>query len=802
MLRNYFQVAIRNLMKNKMLTAINVIGLALGLASVFLIAQYVSFELSYDKFHEGAENIYRIAWMSDNPQTRTPHPMAQAMVQDFPEVESAVTLSPIWAYGLTRQTFSVKNPENDVRFDEKNVISVDTTFFDVFSFKLLKGNPKTALHQLNGCLLSASTAKKYFGDADPIGKKLMVNDEKDLVEVVGVFEDVPAASHFHFDILGSYAREKSLDPNNPYYTWADFGHYNYVRLKPGADVKALQSKLLPWVAKYINVSDEVLQAARAQGMHFELQPITDIHLRSHLLWELEPNGYIAYVYMLGAAGLLILIIAAFNFINLTTAQSADRAREIGIRKSLGAFRTQLAAQFTGEAVLVSVGAAAVAAVLIELLLPVYNGLTGDTLSMNYTVMATGLLGLGIATGLLAGAFPSFRLASIRPTLILKGRLMQGPDGRGLRRALIAFQFFASMTLICCSAIIYSQLDFIQHRPLGFTQEEVVVLPLKISDGIVPRFDAVREELLRIDGVRAVSAAINIPGTQFNRNSAWNATDPQARSVIAEEMCDYDLFDVLGISFVAGRPFSRNNPADRDAFIINETAAKEMFGGDAVGKEMVWEDEPGNVRGTVIGVVKDFNFQSLHEPVRALMFRLRPRFNYVLLKVETDGFEERMKAVETTWRKFDERFAFEYFFLRDELEGQYREEKNLSMALSAFAGLAVVIASFGLLGIAALTFRQKIKEVSIRKVMGASMERIIMLLLKDFTRLVLMAVLVAVPVTWWAMSRWLNNFTYHTSVSAWVFVVVGLGLLAVAWGTLGYLTLQVARTNPAETLRGE
>ncbi|MBL7846607.1 MAG: ABC transporter permease [Cyclobacteriaceae bacterium] len=802
MLRNYFRVAVRNLLKNKMFAVINITGLGLGLACVFLIAQYLSVELSYDKFHEGAENIYRVAWFDDNPQPRTPHPMAQAMVEDFPEVESAVTLSPIWAAGLTRRVFSVRNPERDASYDERNVLAVDSTFFQVFTFPLVKGNPATALKQVNGCLVSESTAKKYFGEEEPIGKKLMVNGEENLVEVVGVFKDVPKASHFHFDILASYVREKALDPGDPYYTWADFGHYNYVRLKPGADPDALEAKLLDWIAKYLNVSDEVFRDAKARGVRFELQPITDIHLRSHLLWELEPNGYIAYVYMLAAAGLLILVIACINFINLTTAQSAGRAREIGIRKSLGAYRAQLATQFTGEALLVSLMAVALAAVLIEVLLPIYSSLTGVEQQVDYITLISWLLALGLITGVLAGIFPSFRLAAVRPTLILKGSLPQGQEAKGLRQGFITFQFFASMTLICSSAIIYSQLSYIQHRPLGFEQEEVVSLPLKNVGAIVPRLDALRNELLKIPGVKQVSAATNIPGTHFNRNMAWNAKDPQIRTVIAEEMCDYDFFTTLGITIAEGRGFLRGNPADAEAFIINEAAARAMFPEGAIGKEMVWDVESGPVKGTVIGVVKDFNFQSLHDPVRPLMFRLQPRYNYVLVKMDTENFEERMQSVQSVWRTFDDRFEFEYHFLRDELNTQYAEENNLSAALTAFALLAVAIASFGLLGIAALTFRQKVKEVSIRKVMGATVEKIIFLLLKDFTRMVLIAVVLAVPFTWWAMNRWLNNFSYRTEVNPLIFVSVGSLLMLVAWVTLSYLTLKVARTNPAETLKGE
>jgi putative ABC transport system permease protein len=800
MVRNYLLVALRNIRKNLFLTSISVAGLSLGLACVFLIAQYLVFELSYDRFHEGAENIYRIEWFNENPQPRTPYPMAQAMVEDFPEVENAVTISPLWGNGLTRETYSVRSESSDVWHDESNAMAVDSTFFKVFSFPLLKGDPANCLKSINTVLISESFAKKYFGEEDPMGKKLIVNVDRAVVEVGGVFKDVPKASHFHFDLLVSYVREMALDPNNPYYTWADFGHYNYVRLKPGANPAELEGKLLGWAAKKLKVPEEMIKQAVARGDHFELQPITDIHLKSHILWELEPNGYIAYVYMLGAAGFLILVIAIINFINLTTAQSADRSREIGIRKSLGAHRSQLAFQFTGEALIVSMMSVVLAAVVVEWMMPFYTSLSGAP-SLNILGVLIGLTALGLLTGVLAGAFPSFRLAAVRPTEILKGKLPSSPEGRGLRQVFITFQFFASMTLICCSAVIVSQLDYMRDRPLGFDQEEVLVLPMK-ENSMPPRMEVLKEELLKVPGIRMVSAASNIPGTNFNRNPCWNAKNPSNRPAVSEEMIDYDFFRLLGVKLVDGRLFDRRNPADREAFVINEAAAQAMFPEGAVGQEMVWDDDEGEVRGTVIGVVGNFNFQSLHEPVRPLLFRLNDQYNHAMLKMHTDHLDDRMKAVEAVWRKFDNQFAFEFSFLRDELNDQYREERNLSVALTAFSVLAVAIAAFGLLGIAALTFRQKTKEVSIRKVMGATVERIIFMLLKDFTRLVLIAAVISVPVTWWAMSRWLNNFTFHTEVNPLIFLGVGGLLLIVAWVTLGYLTVKVARTNPAETLKGE
>lgn len=801
MLRNYLKVALRYLSRNKFYSLINICGLAFGLACVFLILGYLKLELSYDRFHQGAENIYRITWEDENPQTRTPYPMAQAMVQDFPEVQSAVSITPLWGAGLTRRTFSFRNPENGVRFEERNVMAVDSTFFDVFTFPLVEGDPKKVLKDPGGLLLSESMAKKYFGDQDPMGRQLLVNNEKDPIEVVGVFKDVPQASHFHFDFLVSYVREK--DPESQFYTWSDFGHYNYVRLKPGSDARALQAKLTDWMRKYVNIPDDRFRILKERNFGFRLQPITDIHLHSHLRWELEPNGYITNVYMLATAALLILLIACVNFINLTTALSADRAKEIGIRKSLGAFRRQLAIQFTGESLLVSFLAMIISVVLIELAIPVFKTFTGGDFEMNYTWFAGVLLGLSLLTGLLAGAFPSLYLASAKPTLILKGKFLNTERGITFRQSFTLLQFLASMILISSSLIIYNQLHFIQDKDLGFNKEEVIVIPIYNRDDITPRLEAIRTELLSIPGVKSVSAASNVPGRAFNQNPVFATQDPQNEIGCSEEFVDPNFFEVMSIPVAEGRNFLMSNPADTKAFIINETAARNLFPDGAVGKEMSWDDdENGIIKGTVIGVVKDFNFQSLYEPVKPLLFRLRPAYNYVLIKLNTSDFSGTMKSVESTWKKFDNIFDFEFSFLSDYLNQQYASEQKMGIVLTSFAIIAVIIACLGLLGIATLSFRQKTKEVSIRKVLGATIVNMMVLLVRDFTKVVLIAIVLAVPLVWWIMKDWLDNFTFRIQINPMIFAGSGLGLLLIAWGTLIYLTWKVTKVNPAEILKNE
>lgn len=803
MWKNYFQVAYRNLTRNKVYAAITILSLAIGLGCVSLILQYLRYELSYDKFHDGAENIYRIAWIDENPQTRTPHPMAQAMVQDFPEVEAAVSMTNFWGFGLTKETFSIRNLENNTRFDESNGLAVDTTFFKVFSFPLIKGDPEKVLKNVDGMVISESMARRYFGDADPIGKHLAVNREEALIEVVGVFADVPAPSHFHFDFLVSYVREKALEgPGSQFFSWQDFGHYNYIRLKPGTNAVELEKKLMSWFRNYFEVPDHLAESLQARGFGFKLQPITDIHLHSHLRWEMEPNGYIAYIYMLVAAALLTLFIACVNFVNLTTAQSAGRMREVGVRKSLGAFRYQLILQFTVESLLTSFVAMVVAIAFVEVALPSVSNATGITFERDYDFFAITLVGLTFISGIAAGIFPSFVLSSIRPASVLKGNHFKSSKGWGLREGFIVFQFAASMLLITSSIVIYTQLNFIQSKDMGFDEEQVLVLRVKDPDAINKRLPELRNELLKVTGVLGVSATSNVPGRNYNQNPFFAADNPESSIASSESFVDEDFFNVMGIRIASGRAFSVLNPADNESFVINEAAARQIFSGNAVGKELLWDFDEGTYRGTVIGIVEDFHFQSLHEPVRPLVFKLGPWYNYVVVRVAPDDFETVVASIEGVWKQFDDQFDFEFAFLSEYLDEQYRQEKSIAKVLSGFSIVSIIIACFGLFAIAALTFRQKLREVSIRKVLGASASQVMVLLLKTFTLNIMVAIVIAVPLGWWVMSGWLENFTSRTVINPLIYVGAAVGLVLIAWTTISYLLWNVSRVNPAETLKGE
>ncbi len=804
MLITYFKIALRYLLRSKLHAGINITGLALGLASVFFMCIYILHEWGYDKYLPGYENIYRITWESENPQTRTPHPMAQALASDFPEVESGVSLSPLWAAGLTREVFSFRNLEKDIRYDEGNVLAVDSTFFDVFGFPVIKGDAKEALRHVNGLLISESMARKYFGDEDPMGKQLAVNSDSTLLKVMAIFKDVPPQSHFHFDFLVSYVREKSFDPEDAYYSWADFGHFNYVRLRPGADFKALEAKLLTWARQYINVTDEQFRNIEAGGFGFRLQPIADIHLKSHLRWELEPNGNIEYVYIMAGAALLTLVIACINFMNLMTAKSTERAKEIGIRKTLGAVRGQISAQFLNESVLMAVLSLMLALLLIEGGLPFYNAFTGQHFEMDYVVLLPTLLLVGLVVGLVSGIYPSLILSAMRPQAILKGNYRTGTSGSRLRSALIVFQFAISMALVSGAVIIYSQMKYIQNKSLGFDKELVVTIPLK-NEALRPRMQALKNELMRIEGVSHVSASSNLPGGQYNQNTISLVERPQEEVTTSEAFVDYDFLTVMGIDLVEGRFYLPENLADSVAtFVINETAARQLNINQVVGREINWyafeNDEP--IRGRVIGVMEDFHFQSLHEPVRPLLFVLYPAYNHLIVKINSNAVDKTLAGIQETYAQFDNQFEFQFSFLDERLNGQYVSEQQTGVIFTAFAIIAIAIACFGLFAMALLSFQHRIKEVGIRKVLGASQSALVVLLLKDFTQLILVAIVVAIPFAWVMMDRWLDNFVYQVTIHPALFALSGLLLLVLAWLILGYLTLRTSRINPSDVLKAE
>ncbi|MEM8560261.1 MAG: ABC transporter permease, partial [Bacteroidota bacterium] len=572
MLKNYLTITLRTLWKQRGFTAINVVGLALGLAGVLVIGRYVQHELSYDRHFTNAEQTYRIAWHSDNPQTRTPHPMALALAEEFPEVTTATTLSPIWGPGLSRPTFEVRR--GDVRLQEGGFFSADSTFFEVFDLPFLHGDAHAALRIPGGVVLTETVARRYFGDADPVGETITVtfSDDVDLT-VTGVVADVPEATHFDFQFLLSYVSLKPFE-DGAYYTWADFGHYNYLVLDGSADVRALEAQLGAWSRTYIDYTDATWAAMEAGRVGFRLQPLTDIHLRSDLRWELQPGGNPAQVALFATVAVFLLLLAGVNFVNLSTAQALQRAREVGVRKALGAHRRQLVRQYLGESVLLSLLGFGGALILVATARPYLEGFVGIGLGWaELGVLLAGVLGLTVVVGLLAGAYPALYLTAFDPVRVLK---QGGKDGRQparLRRALVGLQFGLAMALLIGTVVVSDQLNFLRDRDLGLDTEQVVVVG--IPAGLRSDFDALATVFEQQPGVVAVTGTSNVPGGSFNQNPVQRPGTDAALDV-AEVYVGFDFAETLGIEVAEGRTFQRGFRADSaQAVLLNAEAARVL-----------------------------------------------------------------------------------------------------------------------------------------------------------------------------------------------------------------------------------
>lgn len=797
MLRNYFKIAWRSLLKNKLYAIINLSGLAIGLAVCLIIGLYVNYELSYDRFHADADQLHRIYWNSSSPQPRTPHPMGLAMVKDLPEVEAATSLTPVWGPGLTRPAYPVRY--GDLYFEEKEILSVDTTFFELFDFAFIYGDAHAAMKDPASVLITERMAKKYFGDKNPLGEVLRMGVNSDF-KVSAVLADVPANAHFTFDFLIPYTFYKGRD-NSAFYTWDDFGHYNYVKLAKGTDVAALTAKLPEWSRQYIDFSDESMAKIAAGNMGFRLQPVTDIHLKSNMRWELGTNSHFSYIYILGAAALFILILACINFTNLTTARSLERAKEIGLRKVLGAQRKQLAGQFLGESILFCLLSLLFAIALVDLGMPWVADLVGKPLSLEMIMTVEGigiLLGVMGFVALLAGAYPAFYLSSFKPLAVLRGSFTHSKEGNRFRKGLVVLQFAASGMLIIGTLFIFQQLDYLQSSYLGFDKEQVLVVPMK--GDLSERYRTAKEVFTQDQDVLAASAISNVPGTSFNNNSVqWK---DQSVSV-AELSVDEDFFATMGIEVVSGRAFSLDFGADSQKYMLNEEAVRQFDWEKPLGENLTWLDDDGEKPGELIGIVKDFHFKSLHETIGPMAFKMEDSdFNYLLLKINSTDLTSTLSRIENHWQQIVPGFAFTYTFLDDDFGALYQSESRMSTLMLIFAGLAMLIACLGLFGLVSFAAQQRMREIGIRKVLGADARQIVTLLSKDFLKLVLLSFLLAIPLSAWLINGWLENFAYRISLSAGPFLIAVVASVVIAMATLGIRALRAASANPVEVLRRE
>ncbi|HEV2148331.1 MAG TPA: ABC transporter permease [Longimicrobiaceae bacterium] len=793
MLTSYLKIALRNLRQHRAYYAINLLGLTLGVASFLLILLFVYQELSYDRHHERADRIYRVASEAVTGgkvlrMATTPTPAAPRLQADFPEVQEAAR---IW-FSLPE----VEVERDGERFFEKRVFWADSSALRIFTFPFVRGNPATALSQPNSLVLTESTARKYFGSADPIGKTLTFNGRKEY-HVTGVVEDVPPNSHFEFDFLGSFSSLKMSQSEE----WLSFNLYTYVLLPEGGDPQALQAKLPGFVEKYIGAN------LREFGIAYTpfLQPLTDIHLHSDLEFEMKPNGNAAYVYIFSALALLVLLIAGVNYTNLAIAQSARRAKEVGVRKVLGAERPQLVRQFLGESLLLALIATLLAVLLVQLALPLFNSISGLALTLGdlgVPVLAAGLLGTVLVVGIASGVYPALYLSGFQPVRVLKGRAPSGASHAFLRKGVVVFQFAIAVFLIVGTGVMAAQLSFIQNKELGFDKEQVVVVPLQ-DPALLGRHEELRTALRRDPNIVDAAAADHFPGGPSNvlgyTPEGSTQSEPQAITSFA---VDFGYVETLGMKLAGGRAFSREFGTDREAaVVINEAAARRFGWSDPVGKRITRMDETGS-QATVVGVVEDFHFESLHQPVQPMVMQLGDTLQYLLLRVRPDGVPGALDALREVWRRFSPGTTLEYSFLDERFGELHRDDERLAKVFAVFALLTILISALGLFAMVSFSTEQRTKEIGVRKVFGASAADVVRLMLRDFVVLVVVAIVIAWPLSYYAVGRWLQDFEYRTEIPLWIFAATGVLVLLIASLTVAARAARAAMTNPVRTLRYE
>ncbi len=810
MLKNYLTVAFRNLTKHKFYSFLNIVGLSVGLCSFILITQYVKDELSYDQYNEDLEQIYRMDFDGTINGNRfntalASAPAAKTMLADYPEVEDAFRFR-------TTGNWFIKRENSDASFKEEKAIFADANFFSFFSIPLLNGDPATCLEKPNTLVLSENLAKKIFGNDNPVGQTLTL-DNTDKYEVTGVFQNIPNNSHFHYEMMLSMeSREESKST-----FWMSFNFNTYLKLTPGTDPASLEAKFPDLIVKYIGPEIEKFMgldltefSESGNNAAFYLYPLEDIHLKSDKLGELEPNGDINYVYLFTAIALFILILACINFMNLSTARSANRAKEVGIRKVMGAYKGNLVNQFLSEAFIISFISTAIAIGLAFLTLPMFNDLAKKSISYSELYAPSFLLAalvIAIVVGLMAGSYPAFYLSNFRPIAVLKGKLNLGTKSGGIRSTLVVVQFTVSIIMIIGTAIVFDQLSYIQNKKLGFNKDQIIM----VQDAWLMRdkIESFKNELLNETSITHGTIASFLPVGTTNNNNVWfpgTAPTNDQTHVFHNYRIDHNYIETLGIEIIDGRDFSKEFPSDSTALLINEAAAKQLGFENPVGEKLSTyggdNDEPVVETYRVVGVVKDFHYASLRENIDPLIFQLGRSRGFVSFKVAGDDIKGTIETIKAKWNEFAPGQPFSYSFLDDRFNDMYETEQQIGEIFSVFAFLAIFIACLGLYGLASFTTEQKTKEIGIRKVLGASIQSIVTLLSKEFIKLVIISFVIAAGVTFYFMRLWLDDFAYRTDLNPGTFILAGLLALVIAWLTMGIQSYRAARMNPARSLRDE
>ncbi|HEB62257.1 MAG TPA: ABC transporter permease [Bacteroidetes bacterium] len=811
MFKNNLKIAWRNLIRNRSHALINILGLAIGIACCLLILLWVADEMSYDKWNEKASRIYRVApevnfGAAHKQYAVAPAPLAAALKNDFPEVEASVRFR---NYGSSLVKVNVHN------YKENNIIYTDSTLFHVFSLKMIKGNAEVALIAPNSLVINQRIAQKYFPNEDPLGKVMTFDNQTDYT-ITGIIENMPSNSHFNFDFFVSLAGEKEANDG----IWISNNFQTYYVLRAGVDVSQFEAKVFPHLlGKYIGPQLQTMMGKSYEDLaksgafiKYHFQPLRDIHLNSDLVGELGANGNIQYVWIFLITALFILFIAGVNFMNLSTASSSIRAKEIGVRKVLGSLRSDLVSQFLVESFLLVSIAFFIGIMLAQVVLPYYNNLTNKELALGISEPIFWLMSIVgiILIGILAGSYPAFYLSAFAPIKTLKGKLLEKGSNFNLRNSLVVFQFLIAVLLIVGTIIINQQMNFIQNKKLGYERDKVLILngSYTLSSNQAKAF---KEELLKNPKITHVSVSgfLPVPSSRSDAPLCKTAELKEDNCVsIQMWKVDDDYIPTLGMELVAGRNFSAELPTDSSSVIINETAAKLYGFENPIGQKVFGSgsfDSKGNIlleEKRIIGVVKDFHFESLRQNIGALSFLLSPNTGNISIKTSTDQLPVLISEIEQTWKKFVPAQALSYHFLDDSFNQVYRSETRISRIFGIFSGLSIFIACLGLFGLAAFATERRFKEIGIRKVLGASTVSIIALLSKDFLKLVVISFFIAIPLAWYYMNNWLENFAYHVNIEWWVFLLTAAVAITIAFLTVSFQSVKAALANPVKSLRSE
>lgn len=801
MFKNYFNIAVRNLWRHKGLSFINIFGLATGMACSLLIFSFVADELSYDRFNRDADRIVRVVKDFVNsdgshlPDATTPPPLAPAMQKDIPGIEHVTRVYPGWG-----GNFLISYKDKNI-YTEK-LFRVDSSFFDVFTFPFVEGNAKDAFKQVQSILITQTAAKRYFGSENPMGKVLRVDRLGDLM-VTGVLKDVPDNAHFHFDFLVSIRKFQDEFLSN----WNRYEFYTYVKLQPNVTAAAIEPKIQALYKRNRPEENNV----------FYTQALTNIHLDSNLKWEIEPNSERLYVVVFAIIGLLIILIASINYINLVTARSSLRAKEIGIRKVSGAYRISLVKQFLFESVATGLLAAVAALVIAQLLLPLVNTITAKHLILfgpgSYVVFY--FFAAAIIVGISAGLFPALYLSSFRPVIVLKGTKMKEQGVFNLRKALVVVQFTISIALIAGSFVIYQQLHYIQSARLGLNKDQVLIIRNYSNLSGIQKL-SFQNEITQIQGVKDAAGSSGIIGG-MNGTTRLNVRGSDKGSVVNLLAVGYNYLRVLGIHIKEGRNFSPHFPGDTISYsrgalerdyggvILNERAVKDLaVPSPVLGQQLLWHtDGDTNYYARVIGVVNDFHFASFKNEIKPFAFVVSPqRTGNLTVKLSTQDISSTLQKIAASWKQFAPDRPFQYTFLDDTFAKLYQAETNFQKVFIALVAISIIIACLGLFGLAAFMAEQRIKEIGIRKVLGASVAGITTMLSKDFLKLVLISIIIATPLAWWAMNEWLQQYAYRITINGWIFLLAaGLSML-IATITISFQAIKAAIANPVKSLRTE